>query len=179
MIKKLLITIVIIVFLIPFLPAKQVSAQCVEAFCGNPINCSRCSDPKCTSCGACQLGGICNPGDPILDFNNLYRQIQPDPNAGSFAFQSLNSSNPTTIGIIISALLLYLFPFVGLLLAIYIIYGGFSFIVASGDPGKIQSAYRIITNGLVGFAIIFTAYWITQIVGIALGLGDIAVIFNF
>lgn len=82
------------------------------------------------------------------------------------------------IGQIISEFIKYLFPLAGILLLLYLIYGGFSLMTSGGDPKAVQGAKSKITNALVGFVIIFVAYWIVQFVASMLGLGKIGEIFN-
>jgi len=42
---------------------------------------------------------------------------------------------------------------------------------SAGDPKKVQSARDKITGALIGFVIIFVAYWIVQLVSLFLGVG--------
>lgn len=88
------------------------------------------------------------------------------------------SAYPTSFGQLISTALKFIFPLAGILLLIYLIFGGFSLMTSSGDPKAISAARGRITSALLGFVIIFAAYWIVQLVGIILGLGDIKNIFR-
>jgi hypothetical protein len=85
-------------------------------------------------------------------------------------------SSPTT-GSIINVLIPLLFSIAGLILLLYLIYGGFMFLTSGGDPNKAQIAKGIITTALIGFFLIFTSYWIVQIVARVLGLQEIVGIF--
>ena len=76
--------------------------------------------------------------------------------------------NPTTglkIGEIITQILPYVFWVTGILLLIYLLLGGFQLMFAAGDPKKVQGAWGKITNAVIGFVIIFIAYWVTQLIG--------------
>lgn len=73
-------------------------------------------------------------------------------------------------GSIISALLPYLFTGAGLLLLLYLIYGGLSLMLSRGDPKAVQSAKAKITSAAIGFVIVFASYWIVQIVASILRL---------
>lgn len=75
-----------------------------------------------------------------------------------------------TIGEIISKILPYLFAGAGLLLLLYLLYGGLSLMLSRGDPKAVQSAKDKITGAVVGFVIVFASYWIVQIVATLLGL---------
>ena len=87
------------------------------------------------------------------------------------------SGNQGNIGSIVSNLLNYLFPLAGLLLLLYLIFGGFSLMTSGGDPKAVQGAKSKITNALVGFIIVFASYWIVQILGTVLGIDAITNIF--
>lgn len=96
-------------------------------------------------------------------------------------FQSLGQ-NPTgfrldeftTFAQIINSLLDYVFPLAGLLLLIYLLYGGFQYLTSGGDPKKIESAKKILTYAITGFVIIFIAFWLVQIVSRILGIPGVA-----
>ena len=103
------------------------------------------------------------------DLENIQKKALP-----TFEF----SGNQGNIGNIVTNLLDYLFPLAGILLLLYLIYGGFSLMVSGGDPKAVQGAKSKITNALIGFVIIFAAYWIVQLIASILGLGKIGEIFN-
>ena len=100
-----------------------------------------------------------------LDFDTLQKATGLKPELKDF-------------GSIISALLPYLFTGAGLLLLLYLIYGGISLMLSGGDPKAIQSARDKITGALVGFMIVFISYWLVQIVGKILGIEAISNIFR-
>ncbi len=74
------------------------------------------------------------------------------------------------IGEIISRLLPYFFTAAGILLLLYLLYGGISLMLSGGDPKAIQSARSKITGALIGFVIVFSAYWLVQIIGKMMGI---------
>lgn len=84
---------------------------------------------------------------------------------------------PTDLGSVVSRGLNLVFPIAGILLLLYLLAGGFSLMTSGGDPKAMQSAKGRITSAVIGFVIIFAAYWITQIMGSILGLTDIRGIF--
>jgi len=75
-----------------------------------------------------------------------------------------------SIGDIVSSLLPYLFAGAGLLLLIFLLYGGLSLMLSRGDPKAVESAKSKITGAVVGFVIVFAAYWLVQIVLTILGI---------
>lgn len=103
-----------------------------------------------------------------INFQELINQAFPnyDPAAGK-----INLTDPNlTLGKIISAFLPYVLILMGLLLFIYLLWGGFDFLFAEGDPEKIKGARMRIVNALVGFLIIFSAYWLARLVEYIFGL---------
>lgn len=101
-------------------------------------------------------------------------------------FRSLESSAYGTdfhftgkgIGEIITSLLTYLFPLAGILMLLYFLYGGFHLMVSRGDPKAVAEARGKITNAVIGFVIIFLAYWIVQIIAQVLGLSSVLSVFQ-
>lgn len=101
-----------------------------------------------------------------IDFNKLRGVFPGNPNP-----HGLNLKDPNlTVGGIVSALLPYLFTIAGLILLIYLILGGIGLMTSGGDPKAVDSAKGKITNGLVGFLVIFVAYWLIKILQTILGL---------
>ena len=74
------------------------------------------------------------------------------------------------IGDIVSRALTYVFPIAGILVFIYLLYGGLNLMLATGNEEGIKEGKAKITNALIGFLIIFVAYWIVQILEIILGV---------
>ena len=86
-------------------------------------------------------------------------------------------SGPTTvenkfpnIGSIITQLLPIVFVLAGIILFIFLIIGGFGLLTSAGDPGKTKAAQGKITSAVIGFVIIFIAYWLVRIIEIMLGI---------
>ena len=75
-----------------------------------------------------------------------------------------------TIGDIISALLTYIFAIAGIILFVFLILGGFELLTSAGDPEKAKKAQGRITSALIGFLIIFLAYWLAQILEVIFGI---------
>ena len=82
-----------------------------------------------------------------------------------------------TLGSLVSALLTYVLPLAGLILLLYLIMSGFQFMTSSGDPKAMEGAKQKLTNAVIGFVIVFGAYWLVQIVAGILGLENITSIF--
>ncbi len=74
-----------------------------------------------------------------------------------------------TIGTIIGQSLSYIFGFAGIGLLLMIIASGFTLMTSAGDPKKMEKGKATLTNAIIGFLIIFAAFWIVQIAGIIFG----------
>jgi ABC-type antimicrobial peptide transport system permease subunit len=72
---------------------------------------------------------------------------------------------------LISAILPNIFVLAGLIIFLYFVFGGFLVISsAGGDPQKAEQGKQVITQAALGFAIIFSSYWIIQIIQILTGI---------
>lgn len=58
----------------------------------------------------------------------------------------------------------------GVAFLFYLITSGISMMTSKGDPKALEAAKARVTSAGIGFVIIFTAYWIVQIVGYLLGI---------
>jgi hypothetical protein len=83
-----------------------------------------------------------------------------------------------TIGGILSAAFPLIFAFAGLGLLLMLISAGYTFLTSAGDTKKMEQGKSRLTNALVGFIIVFAAYWIVQLTGTIFGLKDITTIFG-
>lgn len=74
------------------------------------------------------------------------------------------------LGTLTSKLLPYIFVLAGILMLAYLIYGGFQLMISAGDPKGIQEGKGKIVNAIVGFIVIFAAYWLVQILQVVFHL---------
>ncbi len=77
------------------------------------------------------------------------------------------------LGSILSVVFQYVLPLAGVGLLIMIISAGFTLLTSSGDTKKMEKGKQTLTQGVVGFVVIFLAYWIVQAVGIIFGVTEI------
>lgn len=75
-----------------------------------------------------------------------------------------------TIGDIISMILPYVFVISGLVLLFMLILGGIQLMTSAGNPDKTKAGYGRITHALIGFLIVFVAYFVSQLVEVMLGI---------
>ncbi|MBI3386006.1 hypothetical protein HY031_02890, partial [Candidatus Gottesmanbacteria bacterium] len=78
-----------------------------------------------------------------------------------------------SLGDIMSRVMPYVFAAAGIGLLLMLIRSGFSFLTSAGDTKKLEQARQRLTYALVGFIVIFVAYWIVQIFGIIFGVKEI------
>jgi sterol desaturase/sphingolipid hydroxylase (fatty acid hydroxylase superfamily) len=70
----------------------------------------------------------------------------------------------------VSSILPNVFVIAGLILLGLIVAGGIGFITSAGNPEAQQKSKGTITNAVLGFVIIFAAYWLIQIIQIITGI---------
>lgn len=89
-----------------------------------------------------------------------------------------DSGGQITLGSILSSAITYILPIAGIGLLIMILVAGFTLLTSAGDTKAMEKGKQTLTYGIVGFLIIFLAYWITQLLGIAFGFNSISTIFK-
>jgi hypothetical protein len=65
-----------------------------------------------------------------------------------------------TIGSIINRSVPFILAFAGIGLLLVIIGGGFTLLTSAGDAKKMEAGKQQLTNGVIGFVLILTAYWL-------------------
>lgn len=68
-----------------------------------------------------------------------------------------------TLGGIMSSILPYALTLAGLILFCMLIFGGFTMLVGAADKEAQEKGKKMLTSALTGFAVIFLAYWLAQI----------------
>ncbi len=98
---------------------------------------------------------------------------EPIPYPTGFKFTNVSSiiSGPTGI-------IQYIFVLAGIGLLIVILSAGFTLLTSAGDAKAMEKGKKGLTNGIVGFVIIFVAYWLVQIAGIVFGIDKITDVFK-
>ena len=66
-------------------------------------------------------------------------------------------------GSIISRILEFAFPIAGLILFVMLTWGGFEMLVSSTNKANVDAGKQRVTAAVIGFVILFAAYWIAQI----------------
>jgi len=102
----------------------------------------------------------------LVDFGSLSQQVAP------------NLTASTTPGNIINSLVTLFFPIAGFALLGYLIFSGFQYMFSAGDPKKIAMAQQGITYAIVGYIIIFAAYFVVNYFGYSLNILQIYHLFG-
>lgn len=70
----------------------------------------------------------------------------------------------TNLASIVTNALPIVFSIAGIILLLYLLWGGFDYLTSMGDPKKAESGRGKITNAIIGFIIIFAAFWLVQLI---------------
>lgn len=92
------------------------------------------------------------------------------PEGFTFAGQNIGAIVGNSLGLVFAA--------AGIGLLLMIISSGFSLMTSAGDAKKLAHGKTTLTNSIVGFILIFAAFWIVQILGTILGWESILTTFS-
>ncbi|MEK7592150.1 MAG: hypothetical protein AAB508_02015 [Patescibacteria group bacterium] len=101
----------------------------------------------------------------------------PGPN-GQVIISGPNNFRFTNIGSIINGAIQFIFIAAGIGLLAMLVFAGYDFLTSAGDAKKLESGKQRMTNALIGFLLIFSAYWVVQIAGKIFGLTEIDTVFK-
>lgn len=109
--------------------------------------------------------------------HHLAQKLQislPPESSGTGVSISINGPlrNINSLADIINLMVKFLFPLAGILVFVYFVWGGLSFITSHGDPEKVTGGKTKMTSALVGFILLFLSYFLVGVVARILGLGD-------
>ena len=76
------------------------------------------------------------------------------------------------VGSLVSIILQISFALAGIVLLFFFIFGGFSIIAGAGkdNPEQAAKGKQAITSALLGFIVVFAAYWIVQLIELVTGI---------
>jgi hypothetical protein len=75
-----------------------------------------------------------------------------------------------TPGGVISRALAFAFPIAGMILFLMIVWGGFEMVTGATNAKSMDAGKQRITAAVIGFILLFTSYWLMQIIGTIFGL---------
>ena len=125
---------------------KLVMADCDDSWCMH--NEYPCGIVRCEDCYPCTHRP---PGE--VEWDSLFDAVQSEPDP-------LFNMQTAKLGDIVNELVPYIFSLAGFLLLIYLTFGGFSLMTSGGNPKVKAAAQQKITYAILGFVIVFLAYWI-------------------
>lgn len=77
----------------------------------------------------------------------------------------------TGVGPLVSRIIQLSFAVAGIILIILFLVGGIGIIASAGsdNPQGVEKGKAAVTSALIGFVVVFIAYWIVQLIGIITG----------
>ncbi len=96
--------------------------------------------------------------------NTLKAQVDIGDTFGiNFGFDPMSTATPPqTLGEFVNRMIPQIYTIALLLVFIYLIWGGYRWLVSAGDPKAIQAAKGHLTWAVAGMIIIFLSYWMYQ-----------------
>ena len=81
-------------------------------------------------------------------------------------------ANITDIGKLVSIIVSNAMVIAGIILLFFMVFGGISMIAGAGNqnPDQVAKGRQAVTSALIGFIIVFAAYWIVQLIGAITGI---------
>lgn len=95
----------------------------------------------------------------------LDQEYKLNPNTGTTVAQAFGK--PADF---INILLPNIYIAAGLVILFLLVFGGLSIIMSSGDSKGVDKGKQAITAAAIGFLIIFTSYWLIQIIELLTGV---------
>lgn len=104
--------------------------------------------------------------------NHLLAKVEIGKNLLDTAGDNSIETRYTTVSPLISSLLKNSLVIAGIILLGLILFGGFGMLASagSGDSKKAEQSKKTITSAIIGFLIVFSAYFIIQIIETITGL---------
>lgn len=76
----------------------------------------------------------------------------------------------TSLGTTVMRVLIFAIVISGLVFFIKILIAGYSYMTSTGDPTKVQSATKDITNATIGLLVVISTYFVAQVIRIVSGI---------
>lgn len=101
-------------------------------------------------------------------------QIKNPCDSSSGGFNFLCNLQAASVGTIVGSLVQLLFVIAILAALVYLIYGGFRWLVSSGDKAQVASAREHLVAAIIGLVIIFLSYFVLNLLLAFFGLGTLS-----
>lgn len=121
-----------------------------------------------TQCCGWWLNGACQATDVAINDVEVTSEILDSLNPINIESGSSDLSTPG--GIISRALKFFIFPIAGIILFIVLILGGFQMLAGANNSKSLEEGKARITSAIIGFILLFAAYWIAQLLEIIFGI---------
>lgn len=145
-------------------PPEANDVYCGTAFDPKQKNCV-CSNQagidENTRCCGWLRDGVCQKTDVAINDVEVTSETLKSLNPINLASGSADLSTPGKI--ISRALKLFIFPIAGIILFVVLILGGFQMLAGSTNSKSIDEGKQRITAAIIGFILLFAAYWIAQL----------------
>ncbi len=81
-------------------------------------------------------------------------------------------ASPTGVGTLVSTIVAGAIALAGVILLILLISGGIGIIAGAGNdnPQQVESGKKAVTSAILGFILVFAAYWIVKLIEIVTGV---------
>ena len=120
-----------------------------------------------TCCGWL-LNGSCSSTDVGLNDASVSAQTLAALNPLSSSADAARLSTPG--GIISKALGSFVFPIAGIILFVVLLLGGFQMLTGATNSKSLDEGKQRITAAIMGFLLLFAAYWIAQLLELIFGI---------
>jgi hypothetical protein len=126
-------------------------------------------DEDTMCCGWVRDGACQSTSTGINDFEvteGVLNELNPLKIAGNEDSAQLSTPG----GIVSRALNFFIFPIAGLILFIQLLLGGMQMLLGAANSKSVDEGKQKITAAIVGFIILFSAYWIAQLLELIFGI---------
>ena len=100
----------------------------------------------------------------------VFAQSRPNiqGNLGNFGNAAFGTTTTRPLPVIIGSILGAFLSILGIIIVVYMFFGGYTWMTAQGDEGKVTEAKNILRNAIIGLIIILLSYVIADFVTNAL-----------
>lgn len=114
------------------------------------------------------INGKCNSTDVAISDTEVSGETLSGLNPLAIGGSSLDLSTPGKI--ISRALGSFVFPIAGIILFVVLVLGGFQMLTGAASSKGMEEGKQKITSAILGFIILFAAYWIAQLLELIFGI---------
>ena len=132
----------------------------------NPNSFVRCPANSPNDC--CNSTAACAP-PPVDPFGGVTDETLDSVNPLRM-FSSPHADQFSTPGGIVSRALDFAFPIAGLILFVMLVWGGFEILAGAAGKKSLDAGKQRATAAVIGFLLLFSSYWIAQIVEYVFGV---------